>query len=88
LSLFLTFQGQKETYSKSVAVGDKQFVKEIENRLGHRALGRKTQPFDHGYELREVVFHYSYNADFDAENEKIAPINAYKWNTFPSISGR
>ncbi len=67
-------------WSKSIAVGEKQFVFKIKKKLGFKALGRKTQSLDDGFQLREEVM--SYIADFDAENSDIAPKNGYKWNTF------
>ncbi|WP_300465432.1 hypothetical protein, partial [Desulfobacula sp.] len=73
-------------WSKGIAVGEKQFVTEIKKNLASKALGRKTRSLNEGYELREEIL--LYNADFDAENEEIAPVNTYKWNTFSTISGR
>ena len=67
-------------WSKSIAVGEKQFVSKIKKKLGFKALGRKTQSLDDGFQLREEVM--SYIANFDAENSDIAPKNGYKWNTF------
>ena len=72
-------------WSKSIAVGEKQFVTEIKKGLVSKALGRKIRSLDDGYQLREEILPYS--ADFDAENEGIVPKNAYRWITSPTISG-
>ena len=71
---------RESRWSNSIAVGEKQFVSKIKKRLGFKALGRKTQSLDEGFQLREKVMPYI--ADFDAENSDIAPKNGYKWNTF------
>lgn len=72
-------------WSQSIAVGEKQFVADIKKRLASKALGRKTQSLDDGFQLREEAMPYI--VDFDTKNSDIAPKNAYKWGTFPEISG-
>jgi putative transposase len=42
-------------WSQSIAVGEKQFVTEIKKRLASKALGRKAQPLDDGFQLREDI---------------------------------
>ena len=64
-------------WSQSIAVGEKEFITEVKKRLASKALGRKIEPLDDGFQLREEIF--SYIADFDAQNRDIAQENTYKW---------
>jgi putative transposase len=68
-------------WSKSIAVGEKQFVTEIKKKLDSKALGRKIQSLDDGFQLREEAMPYI--DVFDVKNIDIAPKNGYKWDTFP-----
>ena len=52
-------------------------VTEVKKRLASKALGRKIEPLDDVFQLREEIF--SYIADFDAQNRDIAQENTYKW---------
>ncbi len=60
---------RKAYWTESIAVGGKEFVKEIKNRLSNRASGRKMRPLRHGMELRETIA--SYNAFFGPQNDDI-----------------
>ena len=65
---------QREScWSQSVAVGEKQFVIGIKSQLASKALGRKTQSLDDGFQLREELMPYI--ADFDAQNNNITYIS-------------
>ena len=63
--------------SQSIAVGEKEFIPEVKKRLASKALGRKTEPLDDGFQLREGILPYI--ADFDVQNRDIARENTYKW---------
>lgn len=68
---------RESCWSQSIAVGEKEFITEVKKRLASKALGRKTEPLDDGFQLREDIFPYI--ADFDAQNRDIARENKYKW---------
>jgi len=64
-------------WSQSIAVGEKEFITAVKKRLASKALGRKTEPLDGGFQLREEILPYL--ADFDAQNRDISRKNTYKW---------
>jgi lysozyme family protein len=68
-------------WTRSIAVGEEQFVEKVKADLGSRAVGRRIRPVPGGYELREEVV--SYNAVFDPKKSDIGPKNSYKWIAFP-----
>jgi len=47
-------------WTKSIAVGDKEFVMETKAKLGAKAMGRKTLENNEGYELRESQSFYNH----------------------------
>jgi len=60
---------RKAYWTESIAVGGKEFVKEIKDRLAPKVIGRKIRALGDGMELREkIVF---YNAVFDPKKEDI-----------------
>ena len=67
-------------WTRSIAVGDEQFVQKIKESLGAKALGRQVRKVPGGYELRERVG--SYIADFNPKKGDIGPENTYNWNPF------
>ncbi|MEZ4599017.1 MAG: transposase [Syntrophotaleaceae bacterium] len=71
---------REEIWTKSVAVGSKQFVQKIQENLGARGAGRSVMANGDAYMLREST--ETYKADFDPENRVIAPNNYYFWNDF------
>ena len=76
---------RESQWSKSIAIGEKQFVTDIKKKLGFKAAGRKIQSLgDDGFQVREEVRHYI--ADFGAENSNIDLKNTYNWDTFSEIS--
>ena len=50
------------------SVGEKQFLTQIKKAIASKALGRKTQSLDDGYQLREEIL--LYDTDFDAETKE------------------
>ena len=70
-------------WTQSIAVGEKRFVDEIKNRLGSKTLGRKIQPLDDGFQLREEVIPYI--ADFEVKKRDMTLKNTYSWEIFSKI---
>ena len=68
-------------WTRSIAVGDEQFVQKIKEGLGTKALGRRIREVPGGDELRERVA--SHIADFSPKKEDIGLENTYNWNLFP-----
>lgn len=77
---------REPSWSQSIAVGEKQFITDVKKRLASKALGRKTEPLDDGFQLREDT--NPYLAYFDVQNRDIARKNTYKWEIFTKISDR
>jgi hypothetical protein len=67
-------------WTRSIAVGEEQFVEKVKAALGSRAVGRQIRQVPGGCELREEAA--SYNAVFDPKNSVIGPENSYKWMAF------
>ena len=65
-------------WSESVAVGSKNFVKTINEKLGLRAKGRKIFENDGGFQLREKMV--SYIANSDSKNDNIGGQNTFSWD--------
>jgi len=70
-------------WTQSIAVGEKRFVNEINKRLGSKTLGRKIQPLDDGFQLREGIMPYI--TDFEAKNSDTTLGNTYNWEVFSNI---
>ena len=68
---------RESCWSQSIAVGEEEFITAVKKRLASKVLGRKTEPLDDGFQLREDILPYI--ADFDAQNRDIARENTYKW---------
>ena len=67
---------RENKWTKSIAVGDKQFVEKIKKQLGFRSKGRKQITNDDGvYLLREQQTRYG-----NAEKSDINPDNTFPWN--------
>lgn len=64
---------RKAYWTESIAVGGKEFVEEVRNRLAPKARGREMRPLIHGMELRETVV--LYKAFFSPQNDDIGPKN-------------
>lgn len=67
--------GREAYWTEAVAVGNKEFVDTIKERLGYRAKGRKVMKGDGGFELRESVA--PYNSPFMGKKGLLSPSNAY-----------
>jgi len=70
-------------WTQSIAVGEKRFVNDIKKRLGSKTLGRKIQPLDDGFQLREGIMPYI--ADFEVKNRDMTLKNAYNWEVSSKI---
>ncbi len=68
-------------WTRSIAVGSKQFVERIKAGLGIKALGRKIRDVHGVYEHREGVA--SYITDFDLKKGDIGPESTYNWTSLP-----
>lgn len=69
---------REEKWTKSVAVGDKEFVENVKMKLGSIAKGRSIQKTEATYQLREPLS--SYNGLLGGENDDIYGKNAYAWS--------
>jgi len=67
-------------WTRSIAVGGKQFVERIKADLGTKVLGRQIREVHGSYELRERE--NSYIVDFDAKKGDIGLKNTYNWSFF------
>ena len=60
---------RKAHWTESIAVGSKEFVQRVKDRLTPRAMGRKIRSLEGGMELRETVG--PYNAVFGSQKSDI-----------------
>jgi putative transposase len=67
-----------DKWTKSIAVGSKEFVERVKTKLGILAMGRKAAETDAGYQLHEPANSYMHH--FDAQKGDIEPENTYLWN--------
>ena len=65
-------------WTKSIAVGDKEFVSDTKAKLGAKAVGRKVSGENGNYELRESQIPYS--PLFAPEKCALSSENSYFWN--------
>ncbi len=65
-------------WTRSIAVGSKEFVEQTKAELGIQAKGRKVSGRGDVFQLRESVV--AYNVDSGTKNNVIEPQNAYFWN--------
>jgi len=72
---------KQNCWTQSLAVGKKDFVTEIKDRLAIRAKGRRIESAEGSYELKEEVA--AYNAFFDVKNSDIGSKNTCVWEQFP-----
>ncbi len=68
---------REEKWTKSIAVGSKEFVNRVQNNLGGRANGRNIQGDEVGYQLREPS--ETYIALSEDEKDDMGSNNAYIW---------
>ena len=65
-------------WTRSIAVGSKEFVEMIKVKLGIQDKARKAMKAGDGYQLREPTNFYTNH--FDPQKDDIEPENAYFWN--------
>lgn len=71
-------------WTESIAVGSREFAKEVKEQLGYRLKGRKIIQGSDAYELREK--NGSYSSHFDGEMKDIGSENTYPWSISHSTS--
>jgi putative transposase len=69
---------RERKWTQSIAVGSKNFVEGIKEKLGIRAKGRKIEGSRDLYYLREAQA--AYNSNFTPENSVLRAKNTYLWN--------
>ena len=52
---------RQDKWTRSIAVGHKEFVEMVKDRLGYKAIGRKISGTEENFELKENVFPYRTN---------------------------
>ena len=72
-------------WTQSIAVGDKEFVTETKAKLGSRAIGRREEENDEGYELNESPS--PYNFVFDPKTCALRLKNDHLWQVSSLNSG-
>lgn len=65
-------------WTESIAVGSKNFIKTIKEKMGILAKGQKILENDGGFQLREEMG--TYYAVLDSKKEDTGAKNAYVWN--------
>jgi len=70
--------GREDKWTKSIAVGSKEFVEDVKTQLGGLAKGRKARGTGESYQLREPSA--SYESDLGVENGVIGVGNSYFWD--------
>lgn len=70
--------GRDDKWTRSIAVGSKEFVDKVKTKLGILAKGRDVTETDKGYQLREPI--EAYLPHFEGEKGNIGPENTYFWN--------
>ena len=71
---------REEKWTKSIAVGSKEFVESVKTLLGALARGRKVTEAAEAYQLREPSA--LYGGHFGVKNEGIGPENRYYWDVY------
>ncbi len=69
---------KEEKWSQSIAVGNKEYVENIKDKLGVRAIHRQIHESDSSFELREDQTPYT--ADIDTQITGLSRNNTYYWN--------
>ncbi|WP_462268151.1 hypothetical protein [Desulfobacter sp.] len=75
---------REEKWSRSIAVGSKEYIENIQIKLGVKAIHREIHESKGSFELREDQIPYT--ADFGTENERLRQENIYKWDPFLSFN--
>lgn len=69
---------RENKWARSVAVGSKEFVEKIKEKLGFQVKGRSVSRRGDNYQLREQQS--AYNAHLARENVSLSNDNTYFWN--------
>ena len=72
---------RKAYWTESIAVGDKEFIDDINMEFGALSRGRKIKSDNDKYLIQEEV--NPYNGVFDAQKCNLRSNNSYFWRTFP-----
>ena len=73
--------GMRDPYwSESIAVGTREFVEETKVKLGYKVHGRKIEPHDEMYVLRET--RNSYNTVFEPQKHRLRLGNGHYWRKY------
>jgi len=75
----LSHRERQPQWSESLAVGNEDYVRDMKEKLGIRALGREVIEVKGVCELRETLA--PYGADFGMENEALRQENTYYWDS-------
>ncbi len=67
-----------DKWTKSIAVGNREFVDRVKSKLGILARGRDATETDTGFQLREPVESYMHH--FEVEKSDIEPENTFCWS--------
>ena len=67
-----------DKWSRSIAVGSKEFIEKLKFSLGVMAKGRKSLKAAEGYQLQDPSA--PYKALIDIKNEEIGANNTYYWD--------
>jgi putative transposase len=67
-------------WTESIAIGSKEFVVEIQTKLGIKAKGRHAVANKEAYELKEPKI--PYGSVFDPKKVQLRQNNSYYWNSF------
>jgi putative transposase len=70
--------GRDDKWTRSIAIGSKEFVEKVKTKLGILGKGRKATETGAGYQLREPANSYMHH--FDVQKGDIEPENTYFWN--------
>ena len=74
---------REDQWTESLAVGGEEFVKEIQDKLGFRAIGRKVTKDGEQQQLREAQ--RPYLGRFGSKEDRLRQNLALKWDVYPAI---
>ena len=72
--------GRDNKWTKSIAVGSKEFVDDVKRELGGHAKGRKAKETGESYQLSEPSATYS--SHFEVKKADIGVDNSYFWDIY------
>ncbi|WP_320041738.1 hypothetical protein [uncultured Desulfobacter sp.] len=71
---------REEKWSRSIAVGSREYIENIQTKLSVKAIHHKIHESKGSFELRDDQSPYT--AAFGTENEKLRQVTTYKWASF------